>query len=122
MTRRPPCRTRHPDDWPDGTPNDNVELAQLLRRDLQAHAQIGQEMARAQPDVWAHTMSETPTPRDDPRDDDDWQFVVRFRGHDYLVTVDAWTPDPQDDSQEPAGTGGPSLNLWPADVAARDTR
>src|SRR4051794_33168202 len=56
-----------------------------------------------------HTLCETPTPRDDPRDDDDWQFVVRFRGHDYLVTVDAWTPDPQDDNQEPADTGGSSL-------------
>ncbi len=122
MTPRPPWRTRRPDAWPDGTPNDNVELAQLLRRDLQAHAQIAQEMARSQPDVWAHTMSEIPTPRDDPRDNDDGQFVVRFRGHEYLVTVDAWTPDPQDDSQEPADTGGPSLTRWPTDGAARDTR
>ena len=92
----------------------------MLRKDLREHVEAGRTLQQVQPGA-QFDPRECPTPRDDSRDDDDWQFVVRFRGHDYLVSVDPYIPDPRDEDESPEDAGGTPHNSWPGDVAARDT-
>jgi hypothetical protein len=96
----PPSNTpARGEDWPDGTPNHSVEVAQAIRLVLNEHA-----LARAKCSPDPLDLDQVVRPRWDRAahlDDDDNQLVVVFRGHQYLVTVDPYAPDPRDEEPPP---------------------
>jgi hypothetical protein len=96
----PPSHTpAQGDDWPDGTPNHSVEVAQAIRLALHKHA-----LARADRSPDPLDLDQVVRPRwgrEAHLDDDDNQLVVVFRGHQYLVTVDPYAPDTGDEDPPP---------------------